>query len=181
MHIYVLHTFMFLGCGGQVPTVGADSGDPSETEAEPAVKWEETSVDHWLDTAGFGEDGESVDLDGDGWFDDLDCNDLDARIHPGAPEFCDGIDTDCDGIIDPNNAVDAAVWFRDLDGDGFGNPEDTVHSCAHPGYPFVAQGGDCDDTMETVHPGAVEVLDGIDNDCDGGIDSDPLFGVWAGP
>lgn len=179
MHAYFLHSLMFFGCGGHVPTRTADSGDPEE-EAEGPTSWDEKLVDDLIDADWFDEDEERVDLDDDGWTVDLDCNDQDARIHPGAPEFCDGIDTDCDGVVDPNNAVDAEVWFRDLDGDGYGNPYDTVLSCSHPGDPFVAQGGDCDDTMDMVHPGAMEIWDGIDNDCDGQVDSGPLDGKWAG-
>jgi hypothetical protein len=169
---------------GQAPTEPSesiDSGDFDSWGATASLKLEEASPEQWIDTADGNTQDESVDFDGDGWSDDQDCNDLDARIHPGAPEFCDGIDTDCDGVTDPNNAIDAGVWFRDLDGDGFGNSEDTVLSCSHPGPPFVDQGGDCDDTMETVHPGAAEVWDGIDNDCDGGVDSDSFLGVWAVP
>ena len=184
MRIAVFFYLFSLGCGGRAPTGptgSTDSGDFDPWVAEVSVNWEDESVDQWVDTADGDTDAGSVDLDGDGWSDDLDCNDLDVRIHPGAPEFCDGIDTDCDGVIDPNNALDAAQWFRDLDGDGFGNPDDVVLSCTHPGLPFVDQGGDCDDTMETVHPGAVEIRDGIDNDCDGDVDSDPLVGVWARP
>lgn len=173
MCISVLYLLMFLGCGGHILTESTgsmDSGDSRDTGTLDGVNWEETWVDQWPDSVDdVGHDG-SADLDGDGWSDDLDCNDLDVRIHPGAPEFCDGIDTDCDGVIDPNNAVDAALWFRDLDGDGFGHPDDTVRSCSHPGHPFVDQGGDCDDTMASVHPGAAEVWDGIDNDCDGLVD-----------
>jgi len=184
MCIAVVFYLLSLGCVGQTPTGptgSTDSGELGDSGPGVSLNLEEVSVVQWTDTADGNTHDESVDLDGDGWSDDLDCNDLDVRIHPGAPEFCDGIDTDCDGIIDPNNAIDAAIWFRDLDGDGFGNPEDTVLSCSHPGPPFVDQGGDCDDTMDTVHPGAVEVLDGIDNDCDGGVDSELFFGVWAGP
>ena len=110
------------------------------------------------------------DADEDGWPSDVDCDDSDSRIHPAAPEYCDGIDSDCDGIVDPNNAIDAEEWFRDRDRDGFGDPEDSVLSCDQPEGPFVSNGDDCDDSTDRAHPDAEEVCDGIDNDCDGIID-----------
>jgi hypothetical protein len=68
-----------------------------------------------------------------------DCNDNSSTIHPGAPEYCNGIDDDCDMIVD-----DGANWFQDLDGDGLGNPAVSQNSCLQPeGY--VINGVDCND------------------------------------
>jgi hypothetical protein len=61
------------------------------------------------------------------------------------------------------------TWHRDLDGDGHGNPGITQSSCAPPaGYIFA--GDDCDDTNPTIHPGAGELCNGIDDDCDSAAD-----------
>jgi hypothetical protein len=101
--------------------------------------------------------------------DDTDCDDSLASVFPGAVEQCDGIDNDCDGEVD-EDAV-PGTFFRDADGDGFGDPLATVTGCAAPaGYVLAA--GDCADGDAAVHPGAAEVCDGIDNDCDGGQDED---------
>jgi len=97
-----------------------------------------------------------------------DCDDADPEVHPDATEVCDRIDNDCDGAIDAG-ATDALTWYADADGDAFGDPAATVDACEQPDG-HVADATDCDDTDHTVHPGAVEVCDTIDNDCDGGTD-----------
>lgn len=67
------------------------------------------------------------DLDGDG-FDELeDCDDDNADVFPGADELCDGIDSDCDDVID-EEAGDALNFFADADGDGFGDPRQAQRS-----------------------------------------------------
>jgi len=83
-------------------------------------------------------------------------------------EMCNGLDDDCDGVID-EDAVDAGTWYRDADGDRFGDPDDVVVACERPeGY--VEVGGDCDDTDPLVSPVGREICDGIDNNCNGVID-----------
>jgi hypothetical protein len=59
---------------------------------------------------------------------------------------------------------DAFAWYRDADGDGYGNPGDTIQSCSQPaGYTDGAN--DCDDSNPATYPYAVEVKDGADNQC----------------
>ncbi len=94
-----------------------------------------------------------------------DCDDSDATIHPDAEESCNGKDDDCDGEVDEETA-DATDWYADADGDGFG-AGDPTEACFAPDD-HVADDTDCDDTEETVYPGAEELpYDGIDQDCDG--------------
>ncbi|MBI2472949.1 putative metal-binding motif-containing protein [Candidatus Uhrbacteria bacterium] len=110
------------------------------------------------------------DVDNDGYSDDVDCDDEDPNVYPGAVETCNSLDDDCDDQMDENVTV---TFYRDWDVDGYGNVADTDSrlGCAgedHEGWSEMA--GDCDDTKDSVYPGAVEQCDSIDNDCDGSID-----------
>jgi hypothetical protein len=100
--------------------------------------------------------------------DHTDCNDGNPNIHPGAAEVCNGIDDDCDGQIDEGVKN---TYYRDADGDGYGNASVSTEACSAPtGY--VSDHTDCDDANAAVNPGATEVYNGIDDDCDGQIDED---------
>jgi hypothetical protein len=97
-----------------------------------------------------------------------DCDDSDPEVFPAAPERCDGVDQDCDGVIDEDLT---AVWYADADADGFGDPLTTTDDC-DPEAGWVAEAGDCDDADATTAPGAEELCDERDNDCDGVVDED---------
>lgn len=99
-----------------------------------------------------------------------DCDDYNTTVHPNAPEVCDGIDNDCDGIVD-NNPTDGMVWYQDADGDNFGNPIVQVVACNGPNG-YVSDNSDCDDTNVQINPWVAEICDGKDNNCDGIIDND---------
>ncbi len=111
------------------------------------------------------------DLDGDGFSHGLDCDEDDPLIHPGADELCDGVDNDCDGVVDPPSSLDASTWYRDGDNDGYGDRGVSTISC-YPGSDQVADASDCDDADASVHPGATELCNGVDDDCDDDIDPD---------
>lgn len=120
-----------------------------------------------------GPDATIEDFDSDGSSSDEDCDDLSADVFPDAEETCDGLDEDCDSVVD-EGAVDAPTWYTDADGDGYGT--EGTESCTAPvGTSPVS--GDCDDGDPEVNPGAPEVLDdGLDNNCDGvlAVTPDPL-------
>jgi len=110
----------------------------------------------------------SVDLDGDGYDSDVDCDDADPNTNPGAVEICDLWDNDCDGEYDEGLLF--SVWYADLDGDGFGSDDDFYETCDGAPAGYLATNGDCDDADPNTNPGAVEVCDLWDNDCDDDFD-----------
>ncbi|MCK6524165.1 FG-GAP-like repeat-containing protein [Myxococcota bacterium] len=109
-----------------------------------------------------------IDEDGDGSPASEDCDDSDVTRAPGLTETCDGVDNNCDDAVDEGLG---SLWYADGDADGFGDDANSTTACEAP-TGFVAQGGDCDDSDDTVYPDAAERCEGVDNDCDGAIDED---------
>lgn len=101
-----------------------------------------------------------------------DCDDTDAGVRPGGTERCNGKDDNCDGRTDEAGAVGCQSHYLDIDGDGFGI-DDGRCLCGPDGMYRALQLGDCDDSLDTVYPGAIEVCNGIDDNCDGETD-EPL-------
>lgn len=102
-----------------------------------------------------------IDQDLDGSFSELDCNDQNPNIYPGATEICNGADDNCDDAVDEGLTITA---FQDLDSDGFGKPDTATPLCSlSSGYTTVS--GDCNDLDPAIHPNAIETCDHIDNNC----------------
>ncbi len=118
-----------------------------------------------------------TDADGDGFYlEHDDCNDTEATVNPGATETCDGIDQNCNSLID-DAATDATTFFLDYDGDGYGAVTATELGCDVPNG-YVSDSSDCDDTSSEVHPGANEAdcTDPTDYNCDGTVGFDDADG-----
>lgn len=121
----------------------------------------------------------ALDLDDDGYvssegaFPGSDCNDDDPAIHPGATELCDGVDNNC--VNGEADAPGGATYYRDADGDGFGDANVLPSLSCIPPAGYVLEAGDCNDQDPNIHPRQVElVCDGKDDNCDGFIDNDPF-------
>jgi len=119
-----------------------------------------------------------------------DCDDSNALINPNTIWY---LDADQDGYGDPNNFTTScltppgtvlngddcddsnaqlnlvAMYYVDADGDGFGDDATGVETCAQPAN-TVTIGGDCDDLNDQIYPGAIEICDNLDNNCDGNVD-----------
>ncbi len=103
--------------------------------------------------------------------DDTDCDDTDPAVNEGASETCDSLDNDCDGLVDDADPslTGGTAWYGDADGDGYGGQQFQQVACTAPAG-FVATSDDCDDVDAASYPGASEVCDDADNDCDGDVD-----------
>ena len=95
-----------------------------------------------------------------------DCDDADAQVHPDMPEICDGVDQDCDVSVDEGTGGTAATYYADFDEDGYGDAASSLVTCDERPTGFVEDASDCDDSDALVHPGALEICDGVRNDCE---------------
>lgn len=89
----------------------------------------------------------------------------DSRVGPDADAGDDSGGSSADG----GSCSDPRKWYRDRDGDGVGSRDSVVASCRQPSG-FAAEAGDCDETDPSVHPGAEEACNRVDDDCDGKTD-----------
>ncbi len=174
------------GDGWSDDPTDCDDTDPDVSPgAQEYCNFVDDDCDGEVDEAGALDSTWYVDQDGDGYgtddatlvqceqpsgyvLEDTDCNDADADVHPGADEYCNDRDDDCDSGVD-EDAVDESTWYRDVDNDGYGDDDDTVMACTPPAM-YTGQSGDCDDDDATVNPDSNELCNEVDDDCDGSID-----------
>lgn len=127
-------SLVVVGLAFSAQGVGCRGGQPSVVIPTP-IEDTGTGV---VDTGPF-------DADYDGWPARVDCDDTNGSVNPGveidARHYCNGIDNDCDGVVEGE---------EDFDGDGW-------TYCAH----------DCDDGNPDRFPGNADPLDGVDQNCDG--------------
>ena len=76
--------------------------------------------------------------------DDTDCDDEDSSAYPDADEYCDGVDHDCDTLVNEDSSVDVETFYADDDEDGAGDASDSLQACFAPSG-YVDDASDCDD------------------------------------
>jgi hypothetical protein len=105
-----------------------------------------------------------------------DCADWDATVYPGAPETANGRDDNCNGQVDEGLPI--LTYYQDVDKDGYGRNEGARQS-AIPLAGYVLLGGDCHDYDPHIYPGAPELVNGRDDNCNGLIDENLLTASQA--
>lgn len=99
-----------------------------------------------------------------------------CSVTPGtpSPEICNGIDDNCNGIIDEGVLN---TYYRDADGDTYGNAAVFVTACSQP-VGYVANNTDCNDVNNLINPGRTELCNGVDDNCNSATDETwPLLGT----
>jgi hypothetical protein len=138
-------------------------------KADGCIDW---YVDVDADGYGIGTPQCTCEAPGPGYVDKGgDCNDSNLSVNPDAVETCNGIDDNCDNAIDEAGSKGCSIYYPDADDDGFGSDTETVCTCSlGPGV--LTTKGDCDDSNPGVYPGAEDICDAVDNDCDGTVDEE---------
>ncbi len=99
-----------------------------------------------------------------------DCDDDQNKVNPGMAEDCNTpADDDCNGNTNDLNANNCQPYFIDGDSDGYGNKQFKCF-CSPVGVYKAKKTADCDDTLASINPGAIEVCDNFDNNCSGTVD-----------
>jgi hypothetical protein len=158
-------------CNDLLATTHPEAGDPCNGMDD--------NCDGTIDDEDFDLDQDGIadcldlDDDGDGFLDGVDCAPVEASIYPGADEYCNDIDNDCDGQINEEGSFGCKYYMRDVDGDGQGSNSDPPRCLCEPDYSTsytALLGGDCDDLDVQIYAGATEICNGKNDDCDNWTD-----------
>jgi len=147
-------------CERGTPTDVATNDDCNDTDATVHPSAAELCDGQLNDCLGSGLPGDESDVDGDGWVAcTLDSGGWDGAAISGGDDCDDSDATEAPGV----------TWYADVDGDGYGDASSS-NSCERANSSDVTDATDCDDGDGGVSPGAAEVCDGADQDCDASTD-----------
>jgi gliding motility-associated-like protein len=103
-----------------------------------------------------------------------DCNDTTALVSPAMPELCNQLDDNCNAQIDEGVTQ---IFYADLDGDSFGDINNSITSCTQP-LGYVSDTTDCNDLNILINPNGIEICNQLDDDCNGSIDNGLVFETY---
>jgi streptogramin lyase len=160
-----------------------DDGDPDDTDCSPLndiISSKSTEICDGYDNNCNGKvdegfpnsdgDGEvdciDNDDDNDGDPDVVDCAPTNPDINHDAKETCDGVDNDCNLLVDEVDAAGCILYYKDKDDDGWGMDNKFQCLCGPLDEYTAFKSGDCDDSTWTINPDGVEICNNLDDDCD---------------
>ncbi|NQT78082.1 MAG: thrombospondin type 3 repeat-containing protein [Bacteroidetes bacterium] len=173
-------------CLGVTPTCGGADGwvcdypatyeeietlcDNLDNDCDDEIDEVENSSRYWdFDVDGYGRDAPAPCVGGSwqGAAISGDCDDTDPDINPMATETCATFyDDNCDGQMNEAGAIGCTIYYLDNDGDGYGSS--SLMCLCGPSAPYnTLVGGDCNDFDADINPGATEICNTVDDDCDG--------------
>lgn len=104
-----------------------------------------------------------------------DCNDNDFMVNTNALEICNDVDDNCNGLVD--DGLVFTNYYVDFDLDGFGSSNTMQSACYQP-VGFVANALDCNDASFCINAAAIEICNGLDDDCNGVADNGIVFATF---
>ncbi len=151
-------------CVADTPMTASFSSDTQNSCFNSSIQFTDTSIGgptSWNWTFNGGSPGTSTDANPSIFYATPGVYDVSLTVSNGASSDTETVN----GFI----TITANTYYFDSDGDGYGDENFTTLGCTAPGN-FVSIGGDCEPLINSINPGATEICDGIDNNCDGQID-----------
>jgi len=105
--------------------------------------------------------------------DNTDCDDNNSALNPGATELCNGIDDNCNSLVD--EGLTFVTYYADSDGDNYGDASTSQSTCSGAPSGYITDNTDCNDNAAGINPGALEICNGVDDNCNALTDDGLTF------